>query len=89
MIVSATCYADVSARQGFNGDPYLATEEFPLALTQTQLASAVADRAEQSNTDAKRALAAPEEIVPPRMPGSPESSDIRLTPRDPCITERS
>jgi DNA-binding protein HU-beta len=38
-------------------------EEFPLALTQTQLASAVADRAELSNTDAKRALAALEEIV--------------------------
>jgi DNA-binding protein HU-beta len=34
-----------------------------LALTQTQLASAVADRAELSNTDAKRALAALEEIV--------------------------
>ena len=34
-----------------------------MALTQTQLASAVADRAELSNTDAKRALAALEEIV--------------------------
>jgi DNA-binding protein HU-beta len=34
-----------------------------LSLTQTQLASAVADRAELSNTDAKRALAALEEIV--------------------------
>jgi DNA-binding protein HU-beta len=32
-------------------------------LTQTQLASAVADRAELSKTDAKRALAALEEIV--------------------------
>jgi DNA-binding protein HU-beta len=32
-------------------------------LTQTQLASAVADRAELSNADAKRALAALEEIV--------------------------
>ena len=34
-----------------------------MPLTQTQLASAVADRAELSNTDAKRALAALEEIV--------------------------
>ena len=34
-----------------------------MALTQTQPASAVADRAELSNTDAKRALAALEEIV--------------------------
>ena len=34
-----------------------------MSLTQTQLASAVADRAELSNTDAKRALAALEEIV--------------------------
>jgi DNA-binding protein HU-beta len=34
-----------------------------LSLTQTQLASAVADRAELSKTDAKRALAALEEIV--------------------------
>jgi DNA-binding protein HU-beta len=35
----------------------------PVPLTQTQLPSAVADRAELSNTDAKRALAALEEIV--------------------------
>jgi DNA-binding protein HU-beta len=34
-----------------------------LSLTQTQLASSVADRAELSKTDAKRALAALEEIV--------------------------
>ena len=34
-----------------------------MPLTQTQLASAVADRAELSKTDAKRALAALEEIV--------------------------
>ena len=34
-----------------------------MALTQTQLASAVADRAELSNTVAKRGLAALEEIV--------------------------
>ena len=34
-----------------------------MSLTQTQLASAVADRAELSNADAKRALAALEEIV--------------------------
>ena len=34
-----------------------------MPLTQTQLASAVADRAELSNTDAKRALAALEEIL--------------------------
>ena len=34
-----------------------------MSLTQTQLASAVADRAELSNTDAKRALATLEEIV--------------------------
>ena len=34
-----------------------------MSLTQTQLASAVADRAELSKTDAKRALAALEEIV--------------------------
>jgi nucleoid DNA-binding protein len=32
-------------------------------LTQTQLASAVADRAGLSNTDAKRALAALEEVL--------------------------
>ena len=34
-----------------------------MPLTQTQLASAVADRAELSKTDAKRALAALEEIM--------------------------
>ena len=34
-----------------------------MPLTQTQLATAVADRAELSKTDAKRALAALEEIV--------------------------
>jgi DNA-binding protein HU-beta len=34
-----------------------------LALTQTQLVTAVADRAELSKTDAKRALAALEEVV--------------------------
>ena len=34
-----------------------------MALTQTQLASAVADRAELSKNDAKRALAALDEIV--------------------------
>ena len=34
-----------------------------MPLTQTQLASAVADRAELSKTDAKRALAALEEVV--------------------------
>jgi len=34
-----------------------------LALTQTQLVTAVADRAELSKTDAKRALAALEEIA--------------------------
>ena len=34
-----------------------------MSLTQTQLASSVADRAELSKTDAKRALAALEEIV--------------------------
>jgi DNA-binding protein HU-beta len=34
-----------------------------MPLTQTQLAAAVADRAELSNTDAKRALAALEEIA--------------------------
>ena len=34
-----------------------------MALTQTQLPSAVADRAELSNTGARRALAAFEEIV--------------------------
>ena len=34
-----------------------------MSLTQTQLASSVADRAELSNADAKRALAALEEIV--------------------------
>ena len=34
-----------------------------MALAQTQLASAVAERAELSNADAKRALAALEEIV--------------------------
>ena len=34
-----------------------------MPMTQTQLASAVADRAELSKTDAKRALAALEEIV--------------------------
>jgi DNA-binding protein HU-beta len=35
----------------------------PVPLTQTQLATAVADRAELSKTDAKRALAALEEVV--------------------------
>ena len=34
-----------------------------MPLTQTQLATAVADRAELSKTDAKRALAALEEVV--------------------------
>lgn len=34
-----------------------------MALTQTQLATAVADRAELSRNDAKRALAALDEIV--------------------------
>ena len=34
-----------------------------MALTQTQLVSAVADRAEMSKSDAKRALAALDEIV--------------------------
>jgi hypothetical protein len=34
-----------------------------MPLTQTQLASAVADRAELSKTDAKRALAALEDVV--------------------------
>lgn len=34
-----------------------------MALTQTQLVSAVADRAELSKNDAKRALAALEEVV--------------------------
>ena len=34
-----------------------------MPLTQTQLAIAVADRAELSKTDAKRALAALEEVV--------------------------
>jgi DNA-binding protein HU-beta len=35
----------------------------PVPLTQTQLATAVADRRELSKTDAKRALAALEEVV--------------------------
>ena len=34
-----------------------------MALTQTQLATAVADRAQLSNADAKRALAALDEVV--------------------------
>jgi hypothetical protein len=38
-------------------------KEPAVALTQTQLATAVADRAELSRNDAKRALAALDEIV--------------------------
>jgi DNA-binding protein HU-beta len=45
-------------------------------LTQTQLATAVADRAELSKTDAKRALAALEEVVLEQL-GNAEKVRIR------------
>jgi DNA-binding protein HU-beta len=47
----------------FARDPCNATVEGAVALTQTQLATAVADRAQLSNADAKRALAALDEVV--------------------------
>jgi DNA-binding protein HU-beta len=43
--------------------PDRSSEEFALALTQTQFASAVADRAEISRAEAKRLLGVIEEIV--------------------------
>ena len=46
-----------------------------MALTQTQLATAVADRAQLSKTDAKRALAALDEVVLERL-GSAEKVRI-------------
>ncbi len=45
-----------------------------MPLTQTQLATAVADRAELSKTDAKRALAALEEVVLEQL-GNAEDTD--------------
>jgi len=42
---------------------YSTVEEFSMPLTQTQLASAVADRAEINRNEAKRVLAALEEVV--------------------------
>ena len=50
---------------GLNSPVILAMQpgEGAVALTQTQLATAVADRAQLSKTDAKRALAALDEVV--------------------------
>ncbi len=42
---------------------YPTVEELPVPLTQTQLASVVADRAEISRSDAKRVLGALEEVL--------------------------
>ena len=46
-----------------------------MPLTQTQLATAVADRAELSKTDAKRALAALEEVVLEQLGNAEKDSD--------------
>jgi DNA-binding protein HU-beta len=59
-----TCRASVR-RAGFNSPVIRALQpvEGAVALTQTQLATAVADRAQLSRADAKRALAAFDEVV--------------------------
>ena len=60
----SACRASVR-RAGFNSLVILALQpvEGAVALTQTQLATAVADRAQLSRADAKRALAAFDEVV--------------------------
>ena len=62
--VGARCRASVR-RAGLNSRVILAMQpvEGAVALTQTQLATAVADRAQLSKADAKRALAALDEVV--------------------------
>jgi Bacterial DNA-binding protein len=53
-----------------------------MPLTQSQMIAAVADRAEMSKADAKRALDALDEIVLQELGNAPEGSARRAGPAD-------